>query len=119
MRPSVSLLILCLIPLITPVTNLDWSQDRRVPLAVLGFGDSEIGRLASETLSQNLESDNGIQILDPDQATAAAKGAGHTISLNMSLEEARGLGAALGSDYFIIGDSQTLRRPSDLPRLRR
>jgi TonB family protein len=77
---------------------------------VLGFGDSEIGRLASETLAQNLESDLGIQILDRDQATAAAKGAGHTISLNMSLEEARGLGAALGSDYFIIGDSQTLRR---------
>lgn len=110
MRPSFSLLILCLNLLITQVPNLGWTQDRRVPVAVLGFGDSEIGRLSSETLAQNLESEPRIQILDRDQATAAAKGAGHTISLNMSLEEARGLGAALGSDYFIIGDSQTLRR---------
>lgn len=110
MRPSFSLLILCLNLLITQVPNLGWTQDRRVPVAVLGFGDSEIGSLSSETLAQNLESEPRIQILDRDQATAAAKGAGHTISLNMSLEEARGLGAALGSDYFIIGDSQTLRR---------
>ncbi|HET6647002.1 MAG TPA: energy transducer TonB [Pyrinomonadaceae bacterium] len=110
MRPSFSLLILCLNLLITQVPNLGWTQDRRVPVAVLGFGDSEIGSLSSETLAQNLESEPRIQILDRDQATAAAKGAGHTISLNMSLEEARGLGAALGSDYFIVGDSQTLRR---------
>jgi len=49
-------------------------------------------------------------VIDRDQASTAAKGAGHIASLNMSLEEARGLGAAIGSDYYIVGDAQTLRR---------
>jgi TonB family protein len=91
-------------------------QERRVSVAVLEFGDSEIGRLASRTLAANLESIPELLILDRDQASAAAKGAGHNPSLNMTLEEARGLGAAIGSDFYVVGDAQTLRRsPSDGP----
>jgi len=86
------------------------AQARRVPVAVLGFGDSEIGHLASEALAANLETNPELLVLDRDQASTAAKGAGHIASLNMSLQEARGLGAAIGSDYYIVGDAQTLRR---------
>jgi TonB family protein len=108
MCSRVCFLVVFLISTITPA-NI-FSQERRVPVAVLGFGDSGIGRLASETLAANLESVPELRVLDRDQAITAAKGAGHIASLNMSLQEARGLGAAIGSDYYIVGDAQTLRR---------
>ena len=94
----------------SPASIFSEAQERRVPVGVLGFGDSGIGRLASETLAVNLESIPELLVFDRDQATTAAKGAGHIASLNMSLQEARALGAAIGSDYYIVGDAQTLRR---------
>ncbi|MBA2527751.1 MAG: energy transducer TonB [Pyrinomonadaceae bacterium] len=103
-------LIVVLISLLSPASIVGQAQERRVTVAVLGFGDSRIGRLASETLDANLKSVPELFILDRDQASSAAKGAGHIASLNMSLQEARGLGAAIGSDYYIVGDAQTLRR---------
>lgn len=103
-------LIVFLISPISPASIFSEAQERRVPVAVLGFGDSGIGRLASDTLAANLESVPELFILDRDQASSAAKGSGHIASLNMSLQEARGLGAAIGSDYYIVGDAQTLRR---------
>jgi TonB family protein len=55
-------------------------------------------------------------LFDPELGRAAALGAGYSGSLNMSLLEARDLGAAMASDFYIIGDAQTLRRsPSDGP----
>jgi TonB family protein len=101
-------LIVFLISAITAASSQ--AHQRRVPVAVLGFGDSGIGRLASETLAANLESIPELLVLDRDQAITAAKGAGYIASLNMSLQEARDLGAAIGSDYYIVGDAQTLRR---------
>src|SRR2546422_8561122 len=83
---------------------------RPTTLAVLDFGDSSIGGLASEKLAANLKSETGISVLDRDQISAAARGAGYAGSINLSLNEARDLGAALGSDFFILGDAQTLRR---------
>ncbi len=103
-------LIVFLISPINPANNSNQAQERRVPIAILSFGDSGIGRLASEAVAGNLESIPELLVLDRDQTSAAAKGAGHIASLNMSLQEARGLGAAIGSDYFVVGDAQTLRR---------
>jgi TonB family protein len=85
------------------------SRDRRTTIAVLSFGDSDLGRTASETLAASLRSDN-LQLLDSDQARAAARGAGHVPSLNMAVPEARTFGAVIGSDFYILGDAQTLRR---------
>jgi TonB family protein len=103
-------LIVFLISPVTPASILGHAQERRVPVAVLGFGDSGIGRLAHEALAVNFGSVSELNILDHDQARSAAKGAGHSASLNMSLQEARSLGAAIGCDYFVVGDAQTLRR---------
>src|SRR6266446_4912785 len=90
--------------------------ERPVTLAVLDFGDSNIGRLASEKLASNLKRGTSVVILDHDQVRAAARGAGYGGSINLSLNEARDLGAALGCDFFILGDAQTLRRsPSTGP----
>ena len=85
------------------------SQDRRTTIAVLSFGDSDLGRTASETLAVNLRAEN-LQVLDSDQARAAARGAGHVPTLNMAVSEARTVGAVIGSDFYILGDAQTLRR---------
>src|SRR5947207_11062690 len=47
---------------------------------------------------------------------AAARGVGYGGSLNMSVDEARNLGTAIGCDFFIVGDAQTIRRSaSDRP----
>jgi TonB family protein len=84
--------------------------ERPVIVAVLDFGNSRIARLASEKFASALKSAPDTIVLDHDQARAAAQGAGYEGSLNLSLQEARDLGAALGCDFFIAGDAQTLRR---------
>lgn len=83
---------------------------RRSTIAVLDFGETTFAREAAEKFSSNLKLENRIEILDRDQARAAARGASYAGSLNMSLNEARDLGAALGCDFFVLGDAQTLRR---------
>ena len=90
--------------------------DRPLTLAVLDFGDSALGRLAADKLATNLKRESRLLILDRDQVRAAARGAGYAGSISLSLGEARDLGAALGCDFFILGDAQTLRRsPSTGP----
>lgn len=91
------------------------TPERPLSLAVLDFGDSALGRLASEKLASNLKGESLI-ILDRDQVRAAARGAGYSGSMNLPLNEARNLGAVLGCEFFVLGDAQTLRRsPSTGP----
>jgi TonB family protein len=109
---------LIFLALIRPGLSLRANQtiERPVTLAVLDFGDSNIGRGASEKLALNLKNETSIVILDRDQVRAATRGAGYAGSINLSLNEARDLGAALGCDFFILGDAQILRRsPSTGP----
>jgi TonB family protein len=87
---------------------------RKTTVAVLDFGETETGRRAAERLWRTVREANGLEFSDREEARAAARGATYAGSLNMTLEEARRLGAALGADFFITGDAQTLRRsPSD------
>jgi TonB family protein len=79
-------------------------------LAVLDFGESPLGQLAAGKFALNFKHETSMVILDRDQARAAARGAGYAGSINLSLSEARDLGAALGCDFFVLGDAQTLRR---------
>jgi TonB family protein len=50
--------------------------------------------------------------VDRGMARAAARGAGYAGSLNMTLAEARSLGASIGCDFYVTGDAQTIRRSS-------
>ena len=84
--------------------------ERRLSLGVLDFGETPVGRLAAAKLAANLRSAANIAVQDQDQIRAAAGGAGYTGSINLSLEEARQLGSVLGSDFYLVGDAQTLRR---------
>jgi len=55
-------------------------------------------------------------VIDPDQTRAAARGAGFDGSLNLTLQQAKDLGAAIGCDFYFIGEAQTVRRsPSTKP----
>lgn len=84
-------------------------------VAVLDFGLSSTGKLASARLAESIKQ-SSLKVLDLDLSRAAAKGAGFENSLNLTRQQARELGEVLGSDFYLIGDARTLRRsPSDKP----
>jgi TonB family protein len=89
---------------------------RRVTLAVLDFGNSTFGRTTADVLAKTSKRITGFVAIDRDQAMSAAHGGSYGGSINLSTTEARALGEALGTDFFIIGDAQTIRRsPSTGP----
>lgn len=95
---------------VTPNCVSSQSPARRITIAVLSFGESAVGRQFSDLLATKLLAHDEVKVLDSDQAHAAAIGSGYAPSLNMATSEARILGAAMGSDFFVLGDAQTLRR---------
>jgi TonB family protein len=92
------------------VVAIAQTSERPVTLAILAFGDSSTGRLATQKLMTSFKQEPAVTVLDRDQVLAAAHGAAYNGSLNLSLSEARNLGEVLGCDFFVLGDSQTLRR---------
>ena len=88
------------------------TRARQTSVAVLDFGDSSTGRRMADRVSQALSSNAALLLTDREEGRAAARGAGYAGSLNLTLEEARDLGAAIGADFYITGDAQTLRRSS-------
>jgi TonB family protein len=82
----------------------------RPRVAVLDFGEEEVGRRVADKLSALLSSNAELSLMDRRESQAAALGSGHARSLNMTLAEARDLGAAIGCDFYFTGDAQTLRR---------
>jgi TonB family protein len=104
-RSACGLLLLCIGCVCQAQTTA-----RKTSVAVLDFGETETGRLAAERVWQSMREAGGLQLSDREEARAAARGAGYQGSLNMTLYEARELGASLGADFFITGDAQTLRR---------
>jgi TonB family protein len=87
----------------------------RVRVAVLDFGESPTAVRAAEKVREaltidKLAVDSGIVIIDRNLAIAAALGNGYQRSLNLTTESARDLGAAIGCDFFIIGDADTVKR---------
>jgi hypothetical protein len=81
-------------------------------LSVLDFGSTTIAKQASDTLRTKLRATGEVLIADPDLSRAATKGIGYTGSLNLTVSEARDLGAALATEFYILGDAQTVRRSS-------
>ena len=85
---------------------------QRAVVSVLDFGATQTGQQGAETLRNKLRSRRELVVADADMTRAAAKGIGYSGSLNLSVSEARDLGAALATEFFVIGDAQTLRRSS-------
>jgi len=108
---------LVLVVWFTPVTAQNIGRSPRI--AILEFGNSLTAKRAADTIALSLLEENRseqIQIVDRDLARVAARGVGYTGSLNLTIQEARDLGAAIGCDFYLLGDAQTLRRsPSSGP----
>ncbi|MFN7946343.1 MAG: energy transducer TonB [Blastocatellia bacterium] len=78
----------------------------RVSVAVADFSGD--GVQAAALLRQMAARD--FALVDADLVRAALRGAGYTGSLNLSREEARSSGMAIGCDYYLLGTAQVLRR---------
>ena len=81
-------------------------------VSVLDFGATPVAKLAAETLRSRFRASGEVVVRDADLTRAAAKGIGYSGSLNLTLTEARDLGAVLATEFYILGDAQTLRRSS-------
>ncbi len=92
-----------------PLTDQQ-SLERRVRVAVVDFGDSNFGRVVAEKVAGELKASEQLEIVDRTASKMAAQGAGYSGSLNLSITEARDLGAAIGCDFYLLGDAQLLRR---------
>src|SRR5205085_4694790 len=93
-------------------TNTQAQTSKRPVVTVLDFGESPIAQRVTDALRSKLRSNDDVAVADADLSRAAAKGIGYSGSLNLSINEARDLGAALATEFYFIGDAQTLRRSS-------
>jgi TonB family protein len=84
----------------------------RPSVSVLDFGTTDFAKLAAEKLRANFRASGEFLVADADLSRSAAMGVGYAGSLNLTVSEARDLGAALASDFYVLGDAQTLRRSS-------
>ncbi|MDX6613743.1 MAG: hypothetical protein QOD75_2929 [Blastocatellia bacterium] len=98
--------------LLSAGATLAQAVERKPRVAALDLGSSPFGKVAADDLQSALVSRKELTLLDRDQTRAAALGAGYAGSLNMAVAEARDLGSAMGCDFFITGDAETLRRSS-------
>lgn len=100
-----------------PAPSADARQTlRRVRVAVLDMGSSPMAAHVAERLSMLMSTlklkGTTLVLLDRTMSAAAARGVGYAGSLNLTLAEARALGAAVGCDFYLAGDAQTVRRSS-------
>ena len=89
-----------------------FSRIRPIKVAILDFGDTGTSQRVTEKLAQMLAANPEIALIDRAESSAASRGIGYKNSLNLTLEEARDLGAVLGCEFYMIGDAQSLRRSS-------
>lgn len=104
--------LLCEVTLLVVINLQAQPGTRQTTVSIVDFGTSTFAGRVTERLHLAFKSAKEIFVSDMELSRAAAKGSGYTGSLNMSLGEARDLGAALGTDFYVIGDAQTLRRSS-------
>jgi TonB family protein len=90
------------------------SAPRAARVAVLDLGATEGGRRAADEFSAALAKTPHFDLVNRTQARAAARGVGYGGSLNLTLDGARDLGAAIGCDFYFTGEADTLRRTSTL-----
>ncbi|HET8674213.1 MAG TPA: energy transducer TonB [Blastocatellia bacterium] len=82
-------------------------------LALIGLkwtDGAQPARSADQALAQGFALDGRVVIIDGAQLRPALAGVGYDGSTNLTREEARRLGSAMGCDFFIIGKAETLTR---------
>ena len=81
-------------------------------VSVMDFGASETGKFVAEKVRAQLRTSGEFLVADADLTRSAAMGIGYAGSLNLSTDEARDLGAALASDFYVLGEARVQRRSS-------
>ena len=109
-KRSASFCVIALFALL--VTSSQAQTSARPVVSVLDFGSMPIAKKLTETLRTRLRASTELSVTDADLSRTAARGIGYSGSLNLSVDEARDLGAALSAEFYFIGDAQTLRRSS-------
>lgn len=84
----------------------------RTSISVLDFGATDFGKLVTEKLHAHLKTEPEFLVADLDLSRSAAKGVSYAGSLNLTVDEARDLGAVLATDFYLLGDARVLRRSS-------
>jgi TonB family protein len=104
---SILLLLACVS---APSASAQAAGGPRERVAVLDFGQTETAHRAAQALAGALAAEGSLSLVDRALSRDAARGVAYAGSLNLTLREARDLGAAIDCDFFITGDGQTLRR---------
>jgi TonB family protein len=84
-------------------------------IAIIGFIAAKANNDPHQidaALSEALSHDTRVALIDRSLVQPALIGIGYDGSINMSKDEARSLGAAIGCDFFIIGKTESLTRSS-------
>ncbi|HMG73441.1 MAG TPA: energy transducer TonB [Pyrinomonadaceae bacterium] len=111
-RTQLLVLSFCL-PLLASAAVAQAQQSRPTSLAVLDFGKDPTGLRAAAVIRETLhskEEPREFTVIDRDQAGAAGLGAGFAGLLNLTIQQARDIGSAMGCDFYLLGEAQTLRR---------
>jgi TonB family protein len=107
MRPSKGLLLL----LICILSDLCYAT-QRPNVAVVEANASSLSAEVSEIVLSELKRGGRFRSSDRLESEMAARGAGYSGSTNLTTDEARSLGQALGADYYFLISSDLLRRSS-------
>ncbi|HEX8397046.1 MAG TPA: energy transducer TonB [Pyrinomonadaceae bacterium] len=79
-------------------------------IAVLSVG--ETGRKFHERFRAEAAKQNSVRLIDEDLSLSAMRGLNYKAPFNLSLEEAKNLGAAIDCEFFFVVKSDTVRRSS-------
>ena len=80
-------------------------------VAIVGFAPATASNKQGElSLAEALSRDARVALIDSSIVQSALVGIGYGGSINMSKDEARKLGAAIGCDFFVVGKAEALTR---------
>src|SRR6266404_306468 len=86
-------------------------QPRPLRVAIVGFAPATAANKPGQlSLAEALSRDARVALIDPSIVQSALLGIGYDGSINMSNDEARKLGAAIGCDFFVVGKAEALTR---------
>ena len=105
-RPAIA----CLLSLCVAFgQRADREMKRPLRVAVVGFGASSPPAVAALLVS-SLEESGRVLIVEGSLFGPALTALGYEGSINMSTDEARRLGSAIGCDFFVIGKAEIVSR---------
>jgi hypothetical protein len=112
-----AVLIVCFgIGLACPMASTAGSRQASLRVAVIGFthassrDSAAVSNKVEDRLNTSISSDPRVQLVDDSIVRPALIGLGYDGSINMSRDEARRVGSAIGCDFFITGKLEVLTR---------